>query len=76
MTARAPFHKIVGKTYPVVGKLVVRRTHANEHYAVDGTCYPTPRREERLRITIDTPSRWRTSRIPITRRQLAFMADL
>jgi hypothetical protein len=50
--SHAPFHKIVGKTYPIVSEIVVRRTHAKEHYAVDGTAYATPRLEERLIIEI------------------------
>ena len=51
--SRAPFRKVVGKTYPIVGEIVVRRTHGKEHYAVDGTHYPSPRLEERLIITIE-----------------------
>ena len=51
--SRAPFRKIVGKTYPIVGEIVVRRTHSKEHHAVDGTRYTTPHVEERLIITIE-----------------------
>ena len=51
--SRAPFRKVVGTTYPVVGEIVVRRTHDKELYAVDGTRYTTPHVEERLIITIE-----------------------
>ena len=44
--SRAPFRKIVGKTYPTVGEIVVQRTHDNQHYPIDGTPYTTPQREE------------------------------
>ena len=51
--ARAPFRKVVGKTYPIVGEVVVRRLHGKQLYASDGTRYTTPQVEERLIITIE-----------------------
>ena len=50
---RAPFRKIVGKTYPIVGEIVVRRMHGKQLYGIDGTRYTTPQVEVRLIITIE-----------------------
>ena len=57
METRAPFRKIVGKTYPIVGEIVVRRMHGKQLYGIDGTRYTTPQVEERLIITIERDSK-------------------
>jgi hypothetical protein len=50
---RGVFKKIVGKTYPKAGEIRVRRTNHVELFAIDGTRYPRPQREERLWIYVE-----------------------
>ena len=51
--ARGPLRKIEGKTYPVIGEVVVRLTANMEMYDVDGHRFVKPHREERLEITFE-----------------------